>query len=267
MFTPALTNRAATANLTTLGKDLRRTQSEHWQHVGGSCAVHSFLMERPAAIAIEQEIEAIYCAYRGLAAGFDSETGLGGRLLFVGEPGDFATRMLRAANIAGAGSVAASSDAVGLRHLMRDGALDFVVTDLDEALRILKNEIRKKLPIAVGINIAPLMVARQMIERGVQPDLLAADSDSVKNPPGAEAKIFLARGARAVATEPMPSGLYFSIRRADAGGQQTVLTLEESLLDRLAPSDHFNRRWVRLSPRYLPVAARRLRSIACASQL
>src|SRR5579863_1446075 len=150
-------------------------------------------MEIPQTVSIEQEMESIYRLYAALARDLDPETGLGGRLLYVGEPEQAAMHLLRAANIAGAASIAASADAASLRRAMREGALDFVVTSLDEALRILKNEIRKKQPVAVGVSVAPESIAREMADRGVQPDLLAPALAG-----NSEALIFVERGARNV---------------------------------------------------------------------
>ena len=45
-----------------------------------------------------------------------------------------------------------------VRHCVRNGIADFAVKTLDEALRILKNEIRKRQPIAV-------LLERQPVER------------------------------------------------------------------------------------------------------
>lgn len=207
---------------------------------------------------IQQEMESIYRLYLALARDLDAETGLGGKLLFVGEPTEFATHLLRAANIAGAASLAASADAAALRRVMREGALDFVVTDLNEALRILKNEIRKKQPVAVGVSLAPHIITREMLDRGVQPDLLAHDLAAAPKREG-----FTARGARIVEPQPLPQGLTFTVMSLSASGQQAISNFDETLLNRLAPDDHLNRRWVRHAPRYMPAGARRLRSLAC----
>ena len=202
---------------------------------------------------IEREIASVYILYSALARSLDPRTGLGGTLLYAGDPAESGSALLRAANIAGAATLAASADAVNLRRLMREGALDFVVTSLDEALRILKNEIRKKEPVGVGVTVAIPIVEREMIERGVQPDLLSAGLSS-----SPEREAFLARGARAV--EPKPNPLEnFQILPIAPG--QPAPALDALLLTALAPDDHLNRRWIRQAPRYLPAAARRLRSI------
>jgi hypothetical protein len=215
-------------------------------------------MEHPDTITIQQEMESIYCLYAGLVRDLNRETALGGKLLFAGEPTDLTNHLLRAANIAGAASLAASADAPALRRAMREGALDFVVTDLDEAVRILKNEIRKKQPVAVGVSLTPQIIADQMFDRGIQSDLLASELSGI--PKWEE---FRARGARVVEPEPIPSGVGFLVLPVPSGGPQSVSSFDEALLSSLAPDDHLNRRWVRVAPRYLTSAARRFRSLVC----
>ena len=77
-----------------------------------------------------------------------------------------------AGNIAGAATLAATADIDTQKQAVRDGVVDFLVTSLDEALRILKNEIRKRNTVAVCVSASPAQIAREMLERGVQPDLL-----------------------------------------------------------------------------------------------
>jgi uncharacterized Rossmann fold enzyme len=214
-------------------------------------------MGNPQTTEVEQAMESIYRLYAALACDLDPETGLGGKLLYVGEPAQAAMHLLRAANIAGAASIAASADAASLRRAMREGALDFVVTSLDEALRILKNEIRKKQPVAVGVSVAPEMIAREMTDRGVQPDILA--SGLAGNP---DTRIFVERGAKIL--EAQATGEPMQVIAIPSDWNQPVAEFDLQLLESLSPGDHLNRRWVRLAPRYLPAAARKLRSIASA---
>lgn len=208
--------------------------------------------------AAEQEMGAIYGLYAGLALGMDPESGLGGKLLYAGEPTEDAQRLLRAANIAGAASLAASADAAALRRAMHAGAIDFVVTDLDESLRILKNEIRKRQPVAVGVSLAPRAIEREMLERGVQPDLLAPWL-----PAAPELVGFAAHGALCVVPQPLPPGRNFTVLPIPPGWNQPTAAFDALLLDCLVPGDYVNRRWVRLAPRYLPAECRRVRSVVC----
>ncbi len=104
------------------------------------------------------------------------EPSLGGKLLYAGELDAEARALLVAANIAGAASLAASADRAAQKQAIRDGVVDFLVTSLDEALRILKNEIRKRETVAVCVAVAPEAIEREMRERGVLPDLLRRDA-------------------------------------------------------------------------------------------
>lgn len=186
------------------------------------------------------------------------EAGLGGKLLYAGEPDESGCRLLRAANIAAAASLAAAEDAAVLRRAMREGVIDFVVNSLDEALRILKNEIRKRQTVAVGVSVAQPAIVQEMLERGVQPDLLAAHL-----PAAPELARLMAQGMQPIEAQPMPSGVRLQIFPVPPAWAQPMAAFDALLLEFVGPQDHANRRWVRLAPRYLGVAARRLRSLAC----
>ncbi len=223
---------------------------------------------RAPGAGVAAEMLAVYRLYACMAREMDPETGLGGKLLYAGEPDAAVCRLLRAANIAGAASLAASADAPALRRAMHEGAIDFVVNSLDEALRILKNEIRKKQPVAVGLTVAPESILKEMAERGVQPDLLAPDApalpDAQHPQSGAgvgEIAEFLARGARRIEAQPLPADKRFDFVSIPHDWKQPASAFDVRLLDRMAPGDHLNRRWVRLAPRYLPAAWRRLRLV------
>lgn len=206
---------------------------------------------------MQDELEAVFRLYLGLAhaAGQDS---LGGKLLYAGVPDAAGCRLLRAANIAGAASLASSADAALLRDALRAGAVDFAVNSLDEALRILKNEIRKQQPVAVGVSIAPENLLREMDARGVQPDLLAPEL-----PEAREIHAFVAKGARRVdAQAPLP-GTRFTILPIPPDWKQPAGAFDALLLACLSLEDVIHRRWVQLAPRYLSREGRQLRSLAC----
>ncbi len=99
-------------------------------------------------------------------------------MLYAGELDRESRALIVAANIAGAASLAATADSAAQKQAIRDGVADFLVTSLDEALRILKNEIRKRETVAVCVAAAPQAVEREMLERGVLPDLLRPGSAS-----------------------------------------------------------------------------------------
>ena len=97
---------------------------------------------------------------------------LAGRLLLIDGLAEEGDALLIAASIAGAASLMLETRTEAVRHCVRNGIVDFAVTTLDEALRILKNELRKQQPIAVLLEREPASVLAEMVERGAQPDML-----------------------------------------------------------------------------------------------
>jgi urocanate hydratase len=79
-----------------------------------------------------------------------------------------------AANVAGAVSLAVEHDSTLVRNALRAGSCDFVVNTLDEALRAIKNEIRKHRPLSVGLEGDPPSVLAEIIDRGVAPELFVS---------------------------------------------------------------------------------------------
>ncbi len=132
----------------------------------------------------EAEQLSVYLSYRSLLAAGSTltHTSLGGKLLLLSDP----ERAL-AASIAGGASLVAIADAVPAKAALRAGCCNFLVSDLDEAVRILKNEIRRGAAISVGLLASLSDVEQACVERGLQPDLLQR----------AEATL-VSRGARVV---------------------------------------------------------------------
>src|ERR1700722_17524980 len=79
----------------------------------------------------------------------------GGALVFYGALDRRGMATAVAANIAGAASLGVDAHVDRAKLALRQGICDFMVNSLDEALRILKNEIRKKQPVAVALVSAP----------------------------------------------------------------------------------------------------------------
>ncbi len=65
---------------------------------------------------------------------------------------------------------------------MRTGELDFVVNTLDEALRTLKNEIRQRRPLSVGLIADTDLALAEIAERGLLPDLLLIGANQNAQP-------------------------------------------------------------------------------------
>lgn len=93
-----------------------------------------------------------------------------------------------AARIAGAASLLMAGDPGEARLALRTGAVDFLVTSLEEALRILKNDLRRKSPVGVCLRAPEAEALRACVDRGVQPDYLGAPEAALE-----------ARGARRIA--------------------------------------------------------------------
>ena len=183
---------------------------------------------------------------------------LGGKLLYLSGLDQGQCAFAIAANIAGAATLAASDNTFALREAQREGAIDFLVNSLDEALRILKNEIPKHEPVAVAVSLAPAVVEREMLERGVLPDLLPYQSS-----PSQEISAFLLQGTQLVQPAASQPARRLLIWSAPAEFAQNMNAFDALLAEHLDLADHLNRRWLRLAPRYLAPAARRLRSLAC----
>jgi hypothetical protein len=181
---------------------------------------------------------------------------LGGKLLYAGELVAQGRALVVAANIAGAASLAASADAEACKQAIREGVADFLVTSLDEALRILKNEIRKRETVAVCVGLAAAKIEIEIEQRGVLPDLLA---------PGAAIAQFNARRIKPVAVQAADALhgqalLAWSVPSAPALWMPRIDALAA---DCLRPEEAAARRWLRLSPRYLGRLAQGVRLLRC----
>ena len=84
-----------------------------------------------------------------------------------------------------------SSDTLQLRSANQAGAIDFQVDSLGEAVRILKNELRRGTAVSVGLLATAAEVAEHMLLRGVQPD-------SVVVHPAGLTDEFIRRGAETI---------------------------------------------------------------------
>ena len=159
------------------------------------------------------------------------EADLSGRLLYAGELDEDGRALIVAANIAGAASLCASANRQQQKQAVRDGIVDFLVTSLDEALRIVKNEIRKRAPVAVCIAAAPRDIEGQMSDRGVAPDRFRPGDAEPDTPLPADPAL-VSWSVSATPARWMP--------KLDAFALECAASLPEAA-----------RRWLRLSPRYL----------------
>lgn len=167
-----------------------------------------------------------------------------------------------AANIAGAGFLAVESRTEACRAAMRSGACDFIVNSVDEALRILKNEIRKRKPVSVALSMDEAAALDQLLDRGVQPELFAAFGEATKSA-AAAARRFSALGATVAEFGPKSGlGLNADARLEDfttdreftlasfALPDAEQLRARDAELLQIVPPGDPRRRWFASAPRF-----------------
>ena len=106
---------------------------------------------------------------------------LTGKLIVSGGMGGMGGAQPLAATMAGATFLGIDVDAERIKKRLKTGYCDFMVTTLDEALRILKNAVRKKENISVGLVGNCADIIPELAERGVVPDILT-DQTSAHDP-------------------------------------------------------------------------------------
>ena len=195
---------------------------------------------------------------RGAAASAaEGDPSLGGQLLYAGEADWHGRARVIAGNVAGCATLAATADAAAQKQSIRDGVVDFLVNSLDEALRILKNEVRQRKTVSVCVGAAPEIVERQMIERGVQPDqMFAALPD--------QRRILLAYGSgtREIKLAERVEGMALLTWQVKQIPARWMPKLDAVVLESL-PSGSWESRWIRLSPRYFGRAGFAQRALYC----
>lgn len=137
-----------------------------------------------------------------------------------------------------------------LKAAVRNGSCDFMVNTLDESLRVLKNELRKKKALSVGLLGEASSILPAMVERGVQPDLVAdtatSTSEATVSPYRPVLLQLVERGAVSVDTR--------SAKYSHAAGFLEVIWTAASVADlrrmdalalqQLPPEDSIQRKWL-----------------------
>lgn len=212
-------------------------------------------LESPTPEAYEFAVQ-VAQAYSALMETADREVGLGGKLYYAGELDDTGRSCVVAANIAGAATLAATADRSAQKQAIRDGVTDFLVTSLDEALRILKNQLRKRETVSLCVALSPAEVEGEMTKRGVLPNQvrsklsIALCHDALMIREGEETEADL-RKIPAVVTWRLESAL-----------PRELAKLDEIALSSLDENEWQARRWLRLAPRYFGRLAQGLRLVA-----
>ncbi len=106
---------------------------------------------------------------------------LSGKLVVSGGMGGMGGAQPLAATMAGAAFLGIDVDPERIKKRLKTGYCDFMVNTLDEALRILKNAVRKKEAVSVGLVGNCADIVPELAERGVLPDVLT-DQTSAHDP-------------------------------------------------------------------------------------
>jgi urocanate hydratase len=214
----------------------------------------------PSANASEHQLETL----RLYGALMEEREDWGGGLVLCCGEGCAASGAPAAVSIAGGALLSVDGDAGAVKAAMRRGELDFVVNTLDEALRALKNEVRVRRPLSVGLIAEGDAALREMVERGVQPDLLLIGAN--QNAQAIEqsesihalqaAGMALRRmvdvdGERLVRHRTMPSRKRREEVYLSAANAAELRALDERVLAILPAGDLVRRRWVQRVAQYL----------------
>lgn len=156
-----------------------------------------------------------------------------GKLVFTLGEGASATGLPAAVSVAGGTTLVLDPDAATVKAVFRSGGIDFVVNTLDEALRVLKNEIRQHKPLSVALIAAIEPTLAEMNERGVQPDLRWEVSAS-QTP---ELTAWLASRS-------------WSVNEFTAETTAALRALDARLLKALPPDDNIRRAWLQRIAHY-----------------
>ena len=156
----------------------------------------------------------------------------GGQLVLLNGAGCTQTGAPPAISIAGGTTLALDSDAAAMKSAQRAGYLDFVVNSLDEALRALKNEVRRKRPLSVGLIADVAATLAEIGERGIVPDLRLAPQTLQQLPPAQIHCVF--------------DEHFFAAKDASA-----LREIDAALLAAVPPDDLLRRRWLQRAPQFL----------------
>jgi urocanate hydratase len=103
---------------------------------------------------------------------------LSGKLIVSGGMGGMGGAQPLAATMNGAAFLGIDVDPERIKKRLKTGYCDFMVTTLDEALRIVKNAVRKKENVSVGLVGNCADIIPELAERGVVPDILTDQTSS-----------------------------------------------------------------------------------------
>jgi hypothetical protein len=181
---------------------------------------------------------------------------LASKLVFTAGSGSSATGLAAAVSILGGTSLIVDPDAAVVRSVLRQGGVDFVVNTLDEALRVLKNEIRKHTPLSVVLVADVDASVQEMSERGVMPDVEVQIAAKYELASALETKTVLRLLRSSGIIEPSEP---FSQWLVDSGWEERLLdvdtiaalrTLDVRLISMLGAEDSVRLRWLQRIAQY-----------------
>ncbi len=108
-------------------------------------------------------------------------SGMAGKLVVSGGMGGMGGAQPLAATLNGAAFLGIEIDPERIKRRIRSGYCDYCITSLDEAVRILKNAVRQKHAVSVGLVGNCAEVIPELARRGIVPDLLT-DQTSAHDP-------------------------------------------------------------------------------------
>ncbi|MHB2010086.1 MAG: hypothetical protein ACYCOX_18870 [Acidobacteriaceae bacterium] len=174
---------------------------------------------------------------------------LAGRLIACVGFGLEGAELALAATISGGTFLGIDPSSDHLKAAVRHGSCDFMVNTLEESLRVLKNEIRKRKALSVGLLGKASTILPAMVERGVQPDLVADSVATVRLDRPALLTL-IERGAVRVDTpaakHSSSAGLVEVAWTADSIAD--LKRMDTLALEELPPDDTIRRRWLQQAP-------------------
>lgn len=197
------------------------------------------------------EIESIYDRYAALET-FSSE--LSGWLLLHSLFDRDGVALSIASNIAGLNSLCVEPEASLAKQAMRTGICDFMVTDLDEALRIFENERRKQRSVSIALVGEPNLATAEIMARGVLPELVHLRLEDDQYRQLAEVEAMLARGSRLLPGRPKYFDMipvHWSVAREPMRWLPLADFRAADSLDRCQTGTQWRKRWIESGPRYL----------------
>jgi urocanate hydratase len=197
-------------------------------------------------------------AYEALAAAAQGyfQGSLGGKLVLRDGMTGRGAALPLAATLNGAAFLGFEADVQCIKARVKAGYCDVMVNNLDEALRILKNAVRKRQPSSVGLQGNSAEIIPELARRGVVPDLLLGEGGGFSP---AEVRTPLADGLRALAEMGAlkpdldwdPDETRVPMILVALSGEPADIGRADELLVKMFPRDEALCRWIALARKHV----------------